>query len=75
MTNHIVRSSLMPLGIWVDGNGLSVNLAHQDARGFIKACYHIITQIEGTNEMNEPVIGDIHPGITEYLAYLAKPKG
>ena len=53
--------------------GLTVDLADPETRMFIKACYHVVTLLEGTNPQCEPPeIQSVHPGIKQYLDDLGK---
>lgn len=64
----------MPAGIWVDAAGFAVNLKSPDAAQFIRACAHVLDMMEKKTEYNEPEVGDIHPGIKDFLNDLKKPK-
>lgn len=69
----VIRSTQVPLGIWIDAGGLAVNLQSKPTRDFIKACHHMIQLMEGNSEYsNEPPVGDIHPGLQDYLNDLKK---
>lgn len=69
----VVRSPNLPHGIWVDATGIAVNLANPQAAQFIRACAHLLAQMEGKSQYNEPQVGEIHPGIKQFLKDVGKP--
>ena len=74
----IMNSPRAPMGVWFDANGFHANLAAPEVRAFIRACGHVLDQMEGKNPLQQTnpdmPVGELHPGIKSYLDDLAKKK-